>query len=151
MTAVRAPLPGVVQALSECPDPVFSSQLLGAGVGIIPALSSNATHGSQVAGELVVASPLSGTVEACLMHAFVVDGVLVHLGVDSHSASTFRQLHHKGDVVKVGQPMILWDVASHRAQNLPLWAGIVTLDHFQSQLEVNIGDTVSAGQLLLSF
>ncbi|KGM10429.1 PTS sugar transporter subunit IIA, partial [Cellulomonas carbonis] len=75
---VLAPLAGVVRALGEVPDPVFSAELVGPGLAVDPARD----------GVVAAVAPIAGTVVKLHPHAFVVAGddgrgALVHLGLDT--------------------------------------------------------------------
>ena len=77
---VRSPVAGVVVALDDVPDPVFSGRIVGPGVAVIP---------DRAGGDDVSAlAPISGTVSKIHPHAYVITddngrSVLVHLGLDT--------------------------------------------------------------------
>lgn len=76
---IQSPVAGEVIALSDVNDPVFSSEALGKGIGIIP---SSGKVFSPVSGEIVSAFPTG--------HAFGIKTnngveVLVHIGIDTVS------------------------------------------------------------------
>ena len=79
---VQSPVSGVIVALSDVPDPVFSGKIVGPGVAITPDTGA----GSEVSA----LAPISGTITKIHPHAYVItndDGhsVLVHLGLDTVS------------------------------------------------------------------
>ena len=74
---IKSPLKGKVVPLSEVNDDVFSNEILGKGIAIIPE-------------EGVVVSPVAGTVEAVLesKHAIALKSkegveILIHVGIDT--------------------------------------------------------------------
>ena len=111
---ICAPLSGSLVPLSDVADPVFSQGMLGPGMGI--------------AGEGDVAyAPVSGTVTATTStgHAVALradDGaeVLLHVGVDTVAlhGRGFRTLVEKGDHVRAGDPLIVFDRALIREHGL---------------------------------
>ncbi|MCD4533313.1 PTS glucose transporter subunit IIA [Nocardioides sp. cx-169] len=108
MTEVLAPLAGRVVAMSDVPDPVFSTEMVGPGLAIDPD-----------PGEVTVVSPVAGRVVKVHPHAFVVladdgVGVLVHLGIDTVrlEGRGFEVLVEQGSTVEAGTPMVRWDPAA---------------------------------------
>ncbi|SDN60847.1 PTS system, beta-glucosides-specific IIC component [Actinomyces ruminicola] len=106
-----APLPGRVIAVEDIPDPVFSSGVMGQGVGIIP---TSGRVVAPVAGEVVV------TVDSG--HAIGLktdDGVevLVHVGIDTVNmeGSGFTQHVSKGQHVEAGELLLEADLATIEA------------------------------------
>ncbi|MBK8464084.1 MAG: PTS glucose transporter subunit IIA [Nigerium sp.] len=112
---VAAPIAGRLIALADVPDPVFSSGMMGAGVGIVP---SDGT----------VYAPLSGTVVAAMAsgHAYGIRGddgveVLVHVGIDTVNmkGEGFEMKVAKGDRVEAGQVLAVVDLAAVKAAGHP--------------------------------
>ena len=73
-------------ALSEVPDPVFASGVVGGGCALIPDSASEC---------LTVHSPINGVVTKLKPHAAIITStqgvsILIHLGIDTVS------LHGKG-------------------------------------------------------
>ena len=104
-TVIYAPLHGEVISISEVPDPTFSAEILGKGVGIKPI-------------EGLVKSPVEGTVEIMFEtgHAVALktkDGVevMIHVGMDTVElkGQGFEKLVKAGDSVQVGDELIRFD------------------------------------------
>lgn len=103
---IKSPLKGKVIPLSEVNDEVFSAEILGKGVAIIPE-------------EGVVVSPVEGTVEAVLdsKHAIAIksrDGIeiLIHVGIDTVNlgGKYYNNFVKVGDNVKVGDKLLEFDI-----------------------------------------
>lgn len=107
---ITSPLTGRIIPMSDLPDPVFASGMLGQTVGIQP-LDKTVT----------LVSPLDGTATQVSESGHAVgittaDGqtaVLVHAGIDTVSlAGAGFTLHvGEGDKVRSGQPILTMDVA----------------------------------------
>ena len=104
-TVIFAPLHGEVIPMSEVPDPTFSAEILGKGVGIKPI-------------DGLVKSPINGTVEVMFEtgHAVALksqDGleVMIHVGMDTVQlkGEGFEKLVKAGGSVKVGDELIRFD------------------------------------------
>lgn len=122
--AVLAPCPGRVLPLSETPDPVFGTEMMGPGVTIDPD-----------PGAVTVISPIAGTVMVVHPHAFVVMGaggvaVLVHLGIDTVrlQGEGFEVLTEKGATVAAGDPMVRWDPSAIAQRGLSAMVPVVAME-----------------------
>jgi PTS system glucose-specific IIA component/PTS system N-acetylglucosamine-specific IIA component len=125
VTLVHAPLAGRVVALADVPDPVFSGQVVGAGVAIDPEDGTT---------EVQVVSPVAGRVAKVHPHAFVVvdaagAGVLVHLGIDTVrlKGEGFTLHVATGDELALGAPVVTFDPAAVRAAGLSAVCPVVVL------------------------
>lgn len=101
-----APLTGKTISLDEVPDPVFSQQLAGDGLAIIPDR-----------GEVL--SPFDGTVVHLFdtLHAIGLKNeedvqVLIHIGIDTVRlrGEGFQSFTRVGEVVKKGDPLLQFDL-----------------------------------------
>lgn len=108
-----APVSGRVVAMSDVPDPVFSSEVLGKGCAIWPEST-------------VVYAPCSGTVSVVMGHAVGLvadDGVevLVHVGVDTvdMNGKGFTGYVETGKKVKASDALLSFDRAAIAAANHP--------------------------------
>ena len=121
---VLAPCPGRLVPMSETPDPVFASEMVGPGVAIDPD-----------PGEVTVVSPIAGKVVKVHPHAFVVlgadgVGVLVHLGINTVrlEGKGFEVLAEQGSTVAAGDPMVRWDPATISGEDISTIVPVVAMD-----------------------
>ena len=148
---VQSPVSGVVVALSDVPDPVFSGKIVGPGVAITPDTGA----GSEVSA----LSPISGTITKIHPHAYVVtndDGrsILVHLGLDTVSlgGSGFTLLADEGQTVDAGSPVISWSPARIEAGGLNPIVPVIALEGDESVVEpMSPGRRVTAGDTLVTW
>jgi PTS system glucose-specific IIA component len=139
VTVVHAPLLGQVVSLADVPDPVFSGQVVGAGLAIEP---------EDGATEVLVVSPVTGRVAKVHPHAFVVvdesgTGVLVHLGIDTvrlHGEG-FTLHVADGDELELGSPVVTFDPTAVRAAGYSAVCPVVVLGSPADSAEL----TVAAG------
>ena len=142
---VQSPVSGVVVALSDVPDPVFSGKIIGPGVAVTP----DAAGGGEVSGSISKIHP----------HAYVIttdDGrsILVHLGLDTVSlgGSGFTLLAEEGQRVEAGSPVINWSPAQIASGGLNPIVPVIALEGNESDLEPMSPDrTVSAGETLMTW
>ena len=108
VTEIVSPLTGDVMALSDVPDPVFSTGAVGDGAGVTPS------------GEIVVTAPAAGTVVVAPAsgHAYGINldnGVelLIHVGIDTVNleGKGFDVKVKQGDRVEAGQELVRVDRA----------------------------------------
>ena len=148
---VQSPVSGVVVALSDVPDPVFSGKIVGPGVAITPDTADG--------GEVSVLAPISGTISKIHPHAYVIttdDGrsILVHLGLDTVSlgGSGFTLLADEGQSIDAGSPVISWSPARIEAGGLNPIVPVIALEGDESDLElIPPGHSVSAGDTLMTW
>ena len=130
---VRSPVAGVVVALDDVPDPVFSGRIVGPGVAVIP---------DRAGGDDVSAlAPISGTVSKIHPHAYVIthdDGrsFLVHLGLDTVSlaGAGFTVHASEGAALEAGDPVISFSPDRIEAEGLSPVVPVVALDAGESDL-----------------
>ena len=113
---VRAPFSAHVLPLTEVPDPVFASGVVGDGRALLP--------GDDVAC-VTVHSPINGVVTKLKSHAAIVTStrgrsILIHLGIDTVSlrGRGFAPLVEEGDIIDEGAPLIHWDLGPVRGAGL---------------------------------
>lgn len=101
------PLEGEVVALSDVPDPVFSSGAMGKGYAIKP---SNNRVVSPVDGKIISIFP---TKHAIGIESAAGEEILIHIGVDTVKlkGEGFTVLVNEGASVKAGQPLVDVDFA----------------------------------------
>ncbi|GIJ00306.1 PTS system N-acetylglucosamine-specific IIA component [Sediminihabitans luteus] len=147
---VLAPVTGVVVALAEVDDPVFSAELVGPGLAIEP-----------VRGPVSeVLAPVAGRIAKMHAHAFVVQGedgraVLVHLGINTVQleGEGFTLHAAEGDDVALGQVLVSWDPAAVEAGGRSPVVPVVGLDAGPDHIArlVEPGDEVAAGTPLITW
>ena len=113
---VCAPFAAHVLPLSEVPDPVFASGVVGDGRALLP--ETNCTC-------VTVHSPINGVVTKLKSHAAIVTStrglsILIHLGIDTVGlrGRGFAPLVEEGDIVDAGTPLIHWDLGPVRGAGL---------------------------------
>ncbi|BGE82437.1 PTS sugar transporter subunit IIA [Staphylococcus petrasii] len=103
---IYAPLTGEYVKIEDIPDPVFAQKMMGEGFGINPS-----------EGEVV--SPIEGKVDNVFptKHAIGLKAdngleLLVHIGLDTVQldGQGFEILVNSGDTVKVGDPLLKFDL-----------------------------------------
>ena len=104
--SLYAPVSGTVIQQSDIPDEVFSSGMLGEGIGILP---SDGHFVSPVKGTVIDITPT--------LHAYSLlsdDGaeILVHIGIDTVElkGKGFEKLVDVGDRIDVGTPIASVDL-----------------------------------------
>ena len=148
---VQSPVSGVVVALSDVPDPVFSGKIVGPGVAITPDTADG--------GEVSALAPISGTVSKIHPHAYVITddngrSILVHLGLDTVGlgGSGFTLLVAEGEAVDAGQPAITWSPAQIEADGLNPIVPVIALEGDETDLEpVSPGRITAAGDTLMTW
>lgn len=104
---IYAPLSGEIVNIEDVPDVVFSEKIVGDGVAIRPN------------GDTIVA-PVNGTIGKIFEtnHAFSIESdegieLFVHFGIDTVElkGEGFTRLAEEGQKVKVGDPIIKFDLA----------------------------------------
>lgn len=113
---VRAPFAAHVLPLSEVPDPVFASGVVGDGRALLPEAEVTC---------VTVHSPINGVVTKLKSHAAIVTStrglsILIHLGIDTVGlrGRGFAPLVEEGDIVDAGTPLIQWDLGPVRGAGL---------------------------------
>ncbi|MGW5224065.1 PTS sugar transporter subunit IIA [Nocardia niigatensis] len=124
-TEILAPLDGRAMPLSEVPDPVFSAEMVGAGVAIEPLDTDDAT---------TVVAPVTGSIVKLHPHAAVIvtddgTGVLLHVGIDTvGKADLFEVKAAEGDRVTAGDPLITFSPNAVRRLGLSAAVPVVVMD-----------------------
>ena len=148
---VRSPVTGVVVALDDVPDPVFSGRIVGPGVAVIP---------DHAGGDDVSAlAPISGTVSKIHPHAYVITddngrSILVHLGLDTVGlgGSGFTLLVAEGEAVDAGQPAITWSPVQIEAGGLNPIVPVIALEGDETDLEpMSPGRMTAGGDTLMTW
>ncbi len=145
-TRVLAPCPGRLLALSDLPDPVFASEMVGPGIAIAPE-----------PGQGTVVSPIGGKVVKVHPHAFVVlgpdgVGILVHLGINTVrlEGKGFEVLATQGSTVEAGAPMVSWDPSTIHGPDLSTEVVVVAMDRPKGSVPAPSPGSVATGDLLFT-
>ena len=129
---VRAPFTAHVTPLSEVPDPVFASGVVGDGCALLPLVATEC---------LTVHAPVNGVVTKLKPHAAIVTStsgvsILIHLGIDTVKleGKGFQSFVEVGQKVKKGDKIMEMDIGFIREQGLsPMSPCIITnLDAIKS-------------------
>lgn len=140
---VQAPMSGKIIPLSEVNDAVFSSEMMGKGVAILP-------------DKGVVQAPFSGKVVTVTptKHAIGLvsdDGIelLIHVGIDTVSLNGefFDVLVKEGDEMKAGDHLLSFDIEGIQSNHLDVVTPIIVTNSTQYLDVIHTGEThVTAGQ-----
>ncbi len=140
---IIAPISGKTIALSTVPDPVFSEKLTGDGLAIL-------------ANSDEVLAPCDGIITLFFdtKHAFAIttpDGVqiLVHIGLDTVilNGEGIIALHHSGDKVLAGTPILKLDLSLLQKRKINLISPVLIVNYEKvKQLQAHpAGSQVKAG------
>ncbi|MHA6511863.1 PTS sugar transporter subunit IIA [Tessaracoccus sp. Z1128] len=144
---ITAPCAGRVIAMRDVPDPVFSAQTVGPGVGIEPG-----------DGRQSVVSPAAGRLLKVSPHAFIVLagddlGILVHIGINTVrlAGEGFDLLARQGDEVAAGSPVVSWDPGAVTDPDMSRTVVVAVMDGApDSVTDAAVGRDVAAGDALFS-
>ncbi|MCR8644729.1 PTS glucose transporter subunit IIA [Paenibacillus sp. N1-5-1-14] len=121
VVTIASPLTGTSVPLSEVPDPAFAQGFMGDGVAVEP------TQG-------VLVSPCDGVVAHMIdsYHACVIGHdsgveILIHIGVNTVNlkGQHFNPLVKTGDTVKLGQPLIEFDIEAIKQAGYPVITPVI--------------------------
>ena len=141
-----SPATGTTVALADIADPVFSSGILGPGLGVRPS-------------EGVAYAPVSGNVAVVTStsHAIAISSdegaeVLIHVGLDTVGlrGRGFKTLVAKDEHVEAGEPLITFDRELISASGLDdtIIVTVTNADQFVG-VEAACGDAARVGEPLL--
>lgn len=140
---VQSPMSGKVIPLSEVNDSVFSTEMMGKGIAILP-------------DKGVVQAPFSGKVVTVTptKHAIGLvsdDGIelLIHVGIDTVSLNGqfFDVLVKEGDEIKTGDHLLSFDIEGIQSNHLDVVTPIIVTNSTQYLDVIHTGDAhVTAGQ-----
>ncbi|MCI2773056.1 phosphotransferase system enzyme IIA-like protein [Staphylococcus petrasii] len=132
---IYAPLTGEYVKIEDIPDPVFAQKMMGEGFGINPS-----------EGEVV--SPIEGKVDNVFptKHAIGLKAdngleLLVHIGLDTVQldGQGFEILVNSGDTVKVGDPLLKFDLEYIRKNAKDVISPIIITNSDQTE-SIHIDD-----------
>ncbi|QHB16666.1 MULTISPECIES: PTS glucose transporter subunit IIA [Mannheimia] len=144
---IYSPLTGEIVNIEDVPDVVFSEKIVGDGIAIRPA------------GDVIVA-PVNGTIGKIFEtnHAFSIeseDGVelFVHFGIDTVElkGEGFSRVATEGQTVKVGDPIIKFDLAllEGKAKSVLTPIVISNMDEISNLSKLN-GQVVAGESVVLT-
>ncbi|WP_119317026.1 PTS sugar transporter subunit IIA [Companilactobacillus formosensis] len=141
-----APVNGKAVDLSEVPDKVFASGMMGEGIAF------------KYTGDTICA-PCDGKITTIpnTMHAFGIIAendaeILVHIGIDTVNlkGEGFKKLVNEGDKVKAGDPIIKLDRSLIESKGYNLITPVLITNSKDYSVEIqNIGD-VNAGKSVIA-
>ncbi|MEU6583884.1 PTS glucose transporter subunit IIA [Nocardia sp. NPDC046763] len=146
-TEILAPLDGRAMPLSEVPDPVFSAEMVGAGVAIEPLDTDAAT---------TVVAPVTGSIVKLHPHAAVIvtddgTGVLLHVGIDTvGKPDLFEMKAAEGDRITAGDPLITFSPNAVRRRGLSAAVPVVVMDSSPGSARNALTGPVTTGSVLFS-
>ncbi|PNZ66467.1 PTS glucose transporter subunit IIA [Staphylococcus croceilyticus] len=132
---IYAPITGEYVKIEDIPDPVFAQKMMGEGFGINPS-----------EGEVV--SPIEGKVDNVFptKHAIGLKAengleLLVHIGLDTVQldGQGFEILVNSGDTVKVGDPLLKFDLEYIRKNAKDVISPIIITNSDQTE-SIHIDD-----------
>ncbi|HDL4538511.1 TPA: PTS glucose transporter subunit IIA [Mannheimia haemolytica] len=144
---IYAPLTGEIVNIEDVPDVVFSEKIVGDGVAIRPS------------GDTIVA-PVNGTIGKIFEtnHAFSIESeegveLFVHFGIDTVElkGEGFTRLAQEGQTVKVGEPIIKFDLAllEGKAKSVLTPIVISNMDEISNLSKLN-GQVVAGERVVLT-
>lgn len=144
---IYAPLSGEIVNIEDVPDVVFSEKIVGDGIAIRPN------------GDTIVA-PVNGVIGKIFEtnHAFSIESeegieLFVHFGIDTVElkGEGFTRIAEEGQKVKVGDPIIKFDLAllSEKAKSVLTPVVISNMDEI-SNLQKLSGEVVAGESPVLS-
>lgn len=144
---IYAPLSGEIVNIEDVPDVVFSEKIVGDGIAIRPN------------GDTIVA-PVNGVIGKIFEtnHAFSIESeegieLFVHFGIDTVElkGEGFLRIAEEGQKVKVGDPIIKFDLAllSEKAKSVLTPVVISNMDEV-SNLQKLSGEVVAGESVVLS-
>lgn len=147
MDSIFSPVDGTLIKLDAVNDAIFSTGLLGKGAAIIP----NAG---------VVYSPVNGVLSSVFPtnHALAITGdngaeVLIHIGIDTVklNGECFSSEVRDGDVIRIGDPLVTFDLDSLKRLNIdPTVIIIVTNHEYFTNFSVLEHSKINHGDLIFN-
>ena len=132
--------------MSEVPDPVFASGVVGDGRALLP--DGDVTC-------VTVHSPINGVVTKLKSHAAIVTStqgvsILIHLGIDTVSlrGKGFAPLLDEGDIVDAGTPLIHWDLGPVRGAGLSPCVPIIVVNPAGTPVSSALDQTATEVEVL---
>ncbi|WP_169056606.1 beta-glucoside-specific PTS transporter subunit IIABC [Bacillus pumilus] len=140
---VQAPISGKVIPLSEVNDSVFSSEMMGKGVAILP---DKGVIQAPFSGKVVTVTPTKHAIGLVSDEGIEL---LIHVGIDTVSLNGqfFDVLVKEGDEMKTGDHLLSFDIEGIRSNHLDVVTPIIVTNSTQYLDVIHTGDAhVTAGQ-----
>lgn len=143
---VYAPVKGVTSDLKDLNDPIFSQQLMGTGVSIVP---QEAIITAPVAGELLVIMPTN--------HAFGMktsEGItlLVHISTTNSEKKIplhdLQRLTEPGQIIDKGTKILAINESTHPLESLSLQI-VVTAGAEKGLMTLTVGEEVNKDDIII--
>ena len=142
-----SPLKGEAVPLSQVEDPVFGTEMMGKGVGIIP---SEGKAFSPVSGKIATLFPTK--------HAIGIEGdngaeVLIHIGINTVEleGQHFETHVKEGDKVKAGQLLVSFDIPAIVAAGYQVITPVIVTntDNYAQVTPQKLGP-ITVGEVLIA-
>ena len=144
---LQSPLTGALVALSDVPDEVFASGLLGKGIAVNPSVGQ-------------VIAPADGEVTTLFPtgHAIGIKTnkgaeILIHIGMDTvkMNGDGFKTHVQQGDKIKQGQLLIEFDIDKIKKTGYPVITPVLVTNHDSYKDIVTAdGEKISQGDNLIT-
>ncbi|MDL2302668.1 glucose PTS transporter subunit IIA [Lachnospiraceae bacterium OttesenSCG-928-D06] len=144
---IGSPVAGLVNPLSEVPDEVFSKEILGKGVGIIPS-------------EGRIYAPCDGRITVFFEtgHGIALETdsgikILIHVGLDTVnlSGNHFTKKAKEGDYVLKGQLLLEFDKSAIEKEGYSLITPVIITNWEKyEEISCEIGKRVEKGDTIIS-
>ncbi len=142
---IYAPVTGQVLPLNKVPDPTFSKGLMGEGIAVNP---TDGEVVSPVDGKIVQVFPTK--------HAVGIESesgaeILIHIGLETVSldGEGFTAHVQQGDSVKVGEPLITFDLDYIKAHAASAITPIILTNGEGKEVALSSETEVKAGETIL--
>lgn len=140
--AIVAPMTGKRLSITEVPDPTFSEKMIGDGAAILP---SEGKVLSPVDGEVIQVFPTKHALGIRSPHGLEI---LIHVGLETVAlrGEGFRLLTKEGEKVKVGTPLLEFDVEVIREKANLISPIVITNMDKVDNMKAAASETVIAGE-----
>ena len=144
---LQSPLTGELVALSDVPDEVFSSGVLGKGIAVNP------SEGKIFAPADAEVTTLFPTGHAIGLKTSKGTEILIHIGMDTvkMNGDGFKTHIQQGDKVKQGQLLIEFDIGKIKKAGYPIITPVIVTNSASYKDVVPAeGKNISNGENLIS-
>ncbi|WP_373279343.1 PTS sugar transporter subunit IIA [Alkalihalobacterium bogoriense] len=119
--SIFSPLEGEAIPLEKVSDPVFAQKMMGEGIAVIP---KSGKLVSPVEGKIVQVFPTKHAIGIQSVHGLEV---LIHVGIDTVAlkGEGFDVVIKEGQQVKVGDPILTFDIPFLQSQNKEITTPII--------------------------